>query len=156
MIERTKIGFVGLGQMGRHVARNLMKGGDPTIVCNRSRDTFASFERAGAKTTTNYLDLASCSVVFLCLPDTASVDGILLGSNGLAANLALGSIVIDLSTNSHAAAVNSIPNGRTRQSLADGGEARSRSRPRRRSRQRQHGQKLRVGGLRAEHSQGRV
>jgi 3-hydroxyisobutyrate dehydrogenase-like beta-hydroxyacid dehydrogenase len=94
----TKIGFIGLGQMGKHMAKNLMGKGVELTVCNRSQAHFASFREAGAKATTNVRDLAKCDMIFLCLPDDEAVSAVLTGEKGLLPLLTRGRIVVDCST----------------------------------------------------------
>ena len=97
----TTIGFIGLGQMGKHIAKNLMGEDVDLTVCNRSQAEFASFLRAGAKTTDNAQDLAGCDIVFLCLPGDESVKAVLTGEKGLLPLFTRGRIVVDLSTVSY-------------------------------------------------------
>lgn len=93
-----KIGFSGLGQMGKPMAFNLSKCGDELIVNDISDKSFPEFNQKNIKTTTNILDLAVCDIIFLCLPDTHIVQQVLFGANGLADKLQKGQIVCDLST----------------------------------------------------------
>lgn len=99
-----EIGFIGLGQMGRHIAANLMKAGGEFIVVARRADALADFEAMGARTSTQVRDLASADVIFLCLPDAAAVSEA-LGAGGVGAALHSGQVVVDLSTISYKAAV---------------------------------------------------
>lgn len=96
----TKIGFAGLGQMGKHMARNLLGPGVALTVCNRSSGLFASFAADGAKTTSNPADLAGCDVVFLCLPGDEAVKAMLLGENGLISLMRENAVIVDCSTTS--------------------------------------------------------
>ena len=94
----TQLGFIGLGQMGRHIAKNLMGEDVALTVCDTSQAHFASFRAAGAKTTSNAQDLAGCHVIFLCLPGDEAVKAVLTGEKGLLPLLTRGQIVVDLST----------------------------------------------------------
>ncbi len=94
-------GFIGLGQMGRHMAVNLNKGGVPLTVCSQSGRQFAEFESLGVKTTRNLADFSGCGLVFLCLPGTDSARETVLGENGLARHLRPGAIIVDTSTISY-------------------------------------------------------
>ena len=100
----TKIGFAGLGQMGKHMARNLLGPDVELTVCNRSSGQFASFAEDGAKTTTNPADLAGCDIIFLCLPGDDTVKTMLLGEKGLVSLARERTIIVDCSTVSVAAA----------------------------------------------------
>ena len=92
------IGFVGLGQMGKPMAINMVKCGEEVLVTDLKVELFAELEAKGAKTTSNLKDIAQCDIIFLFLPDTNVVQAILLGDKGLLSNLKPGQIVADLST----------------------------------------------------------
>ncbi|MDR0467049.1 MAG: NAD(P)-dependent oxidoreductase [Deltaproteobacteria bacterium] len=94
----TEIGFVGLGQMGKHIAKNLMGEDVELTVCDISQDQFVSFREAGAKTTTSVQDLAGCDIIFLCLPEDEAVKAVLTGEKGLLPLFIQGQTVVDLST----------------------------------------------------------
>lgn len=96
-----KLGFVGLGQMGRPIALNLLKGGELRVV-SRSDRAFGEFAARGARCSTRVADLAGVDIVFLCLPDGKVVLDTLVGSGGLLACLGSGRTIVDLSTVSHA------------------------------------------------------
>lgn len=93
-----KLGFAGLGQMGRPIAHNLMKGGAELVVNDRDERWFGEFREVGATGTTDVAGLAEADVIFLCLPNTAVVQSVLTGPDGLAAHLRQGHTVVDLST----------------------------------------------------------
>ena len=97
-----KLGFVGLGQMGRPIALNLLKGGDELTVVSRTDKAFGEFTARGVRCGTRVADLAGADVVFLCLPDGRAVLDTLAGSAGLLACLGPGRTIVDLSTVSHA------------------------------------------------------
>ena len=98
-----KLGFVGLGQMGRPIAANLLRSGANMVVSGRSDRWFAEFRSKGAIATTEVADLAAADVIFLCLPNSAAVQGVLLGESGLLGHLGQGQAVVDLSTIAYAA-----------------------------------------------------
>jgi len=99
----VKLGFIGLGQMGRPIAHNLLKSGAELMVSNRSDSAFGEFRDKGARATTDPAELAETDMLFLCLPDTKVVQSILLGEGGLIARLQPGRTVVDLSTISYGA-----------------------------------------------------
>ena len=68
-----KISFVGLGQMGKHMAMNMLKSGAELIVNDLRKDVFPEFEQKGARTTTNLAEVAQADIVFLSLPGTQAV-----------------------------------------------------------------------------------
>ncbi len=100
-----KLGFVGLGQMGRPIAHNLLKSGATLAVSDREDRWFAEFEAKGASGVTTPAALADSDVVFLCLPNAAIVQQVLTGDSGLLARPTPGQIVVDLSTITYSATV---------------------------------------------------
>jgi 3-hydroxyisobutyrate dehydrogenase-like beta-hydroxyacid dehydrogenase len=100
-----KLGFIGLGQMGKPIALNLLKSGASLVACNRSAGAFDAFRDRGVATTTNPLDLADADVIFLCLPKADSVQRILLGENGLLRRLTNHQTIVDLSTITYSATI---------------------------------------------------
>ena len=92
-----KIGFVGLGIMGRPMAVNLKNGGHDLIVPERA--SLTDEIRAIASVVADAKTVAAGSdVVILMVPDTADVDAALFGANGVAAGLKAGTLVIDMSS----------------------------------------------------------
>lgn len=98
-----KLGFAGLGQMGRPIAHNLLKSGAELVVTDRSDRWFPEFREHGAQASADPAPLAAADTIFLCLPSTEVVQSFLLGANGLAARLHQGQSVVDLSTISYQA-----------------------------------------------------
>jgi 3-hydroxyisobutyrate dehydrogenase-like beta-hydroxyacid dehydrogenase len=101
-----KLGFMGLGQMGRPIALNLLKGGADLVVLARREEHVAEFRGRGARASKEPGDLAGSDLLFLCLPDGSVVRDVLFGAAGsLADKLRRGSIVVDLSTTTYGDAV---------------------------------------------------
>lgn len=101
-----KLGFIGLGQMGRPIAANLLrKSGAALIVSGRSEAAVAELTAEGAEGTTDPAGLAHADIVFLCLPDGRVVQEVLFGRAALAGKLRRGSAVVDLSTITYGDAV---------------------------------------------------
>ena len=98
-----KLAFVGLGQMGKHMAVNLLKSGAELIAVNRGSGAFAELEAKGATTSTNIADTMEADIIFLCLPGSEVVKNVLLGENGIAGGLRPGQIVVDTSTITYSA-----------------------------------------------------
>ena len=98
MAER--LGFVGLGIMGKPMARNLLQAGFPVIVHSRGRGPVEELVAEGASQGSSPADVARATdVVITMLPDTPDVEEVLLGEgDGLLAAAAPGSLVIDMST----------------------------------------------------------
>ena len=92
------IAFVGLGQMGRPMAINMLKSGAKLTVSSASGKRHAELEGKGAKATKNLSDVARADIVFLCLPGTDEVRETLFGVQGIAPLMGEGQIVVDTST----------------------------------------------------------
>jgi len=92
------IAFVGLGQMGRPMAINMLKSGAKLTVSSASGKRHAELEAKGAKATKNLADVAQADIVFLCLPGTDAVRETLFGVQGIAPLMGEGQIVVDTST----------------------------------------------------------
>ena len=98
-----KVGFIGLGTMGRHMAFNLMKGGYQLVVNDVRREAAAPHLKAGATWADTARAVAEATdVVFTSLPGPVEVEAVALGEQGLGAGLAAGKVYFDLSTNSPA------------------------------------------------------
>jgi 3-hydroxyisobutyrate dehydrogenase len=96
-----KIGFIGLGMMGRGMAANLLKAGHAVLVNDLSRASAATHLANGAQWAETPRALAEASdVVFTSLPTPADVEAVYHGDNGLGAGLRKGSAWFDLTTNS--------------------------------------------------------
>jgi 3-hydroxyisobutyrate dehydrogenase len=96
-----KIGFIGLGTMGRSMASNLIKAGYELIVHDITREAAAPHLAEGATWADTPQQLAEpCRIVFTSLPGPAEVEAVALGERGLAKGLRPGSVYFDLSTNS--------------------------------------------------------
>jgi 2-hydroxy-3-oxopropionate reductase len=93
------IGFIGLGIMGKPMARNLMKAGYTLIVLNRSRGPVDELVAEGAKAGASPRDVAAQSdVVITMLPDSPDVESVALGADGIVQGIRQGTLWIDMST----------------------------------------------------------
>ncbi len=98
-----KIGFIGLGTMGRHMASNLMKAGHELVVHDVRREAAAPHVQAGARWAETPRGVADAAeVVFTSLPGPPEVESVALGEQGLLAGLAAGKVYFDLTTNAPA------------------------------------------------------
>jgi 3-hydroxyisobutyrate dehydrogenase-like beta-hydroxyacid dehydrogenase len=96
-----KIGFIGLGTMGRHMASNLMKAGHALVVNDMRRDAAKAHLEAGATWADTPRAVATATeIVFTSLPGPPEVEAVALGADGLLAGLSAGKAYFDLSTNS--------------------------------------------------------
>jgi 2-hydroxy-3-oxopropionate reductase len=94
-----KIGYIGLGIMGKPMARNIMRAGYEVIVHNRSRQGVAELVSEGAKEAHLPAEVAGkVDVVFTNLPDSPDVELVALGKNGIIEGAHEGLIFIDNST----------------------------------------------------------
>ena len=95
----TRIGFIGLGIMGKPMARNLLKAGFEVMVYNRTASKADQLVEEGAKKSHSIAELAgNCTVVITMVSDTPDVEEVILSENGAINFLAPGSVVIDMST----------------------------------------------------------
>jgi 2-hydroxy-3-oxopropionate reductase len=94
-----KVGYIGLGLMGRSIARNILKAGFPLFVHNRSRPAVDELVAEGATAaSTPAVVAAQVDVVFTNLPDTPDVEQVALGERGIIEGAHDGLIYIDNST----------------------------------------------------------
>lgn len=100
-----KVGYIGLGLMGKSIALNILKAGFPVLVHNRSRAAVDELVREGATAANSPKEVAEqVDVIFTNLPDTPDVEKVLLGENGITEGAHAGLIYIDNSTIKPAAA----------------------------------------------------
>ena len=96
-----KIGFIGLGTMGRGMAANLQKAGHDLVVNDMREDAAEEFIARGASWAATPSDVAALvQLVFTSLPAPPDVEAVGLGEDGLAGGFAEGAAWFDLSTNS--------------------------------------------------------
>ena len=94
-----RIGFIGLGVMGRPMASNLVRKGFPLVVFDVNPAPLGQLEALGARTAANCAEVADDSdLVVTMLPTSASVEEVLLGPGGVLARLRPGGAVMDMST----------------------------------------------------------
>ncbi|MCS6827629.1 MAG: NAD(P)-binding domain-containing protein [Caldilinea sp.] len=97
MAER--IGFIGLGIMGRGMADNLLRAGFPLTVWNRTTARMQELVARGAHAGASPADVAERSdIVVICVSDTPDVQEVILGERGVIHGARPGSLVIDCST----------------------------------------------------------
>jgi 2-hydroxy-3-oxopropionate reductase len=99
-----RVGFIGLGIMGRPMALNLLKAGFPLTVSSRSPGPVEELVAAGARRAGDPAGVAAASeVVILMVPATADVEAVLGGPTGLVAGARAGHVVIVMGTHEPAA-----------------------------------------------------
>lgn len=98
VIAMKKIGFIGLGIMGKPMAKNLLKEKVPLLVCDVNESAVLELVEAGADAATYEQIGAECEIVFLILPNGEISKEVLFGENGVASTLTAGKIVCDMSS----------------------------------------------------------
>lgn len=94
-----KVGYIGLGLMGKSIARNILKAGYPVVVFNRSKASIEELVLEGAVGAESPADVArQVDVLFTNLPDSPDVLSVIFGEHGVAETIREGCIVIDNST----------------------------------------------------------
>jgi 2-hydroxy-3-oxopropionate reductase len=94
-----QIGFIGLGVMGRPMAKHLLTKGYNVVVHSRSRGPVDELASAGARPASSAADVARQStVVITMLPDTSDVELVLTGPDGVLAGLQRDAVVVDMSS----------------------------------------------------------
>jgi 3-hydroxyisobutyrate dehydrogenase-like beta-hydroxyacid dehydrogenase len=96
-----KIGFIGVGTMGRHMAANLIKSGFSLVVNDVRKEATNPHVKDGATWADTPKAVADASdVVFTSLPGPVEVEAVALGPTGILAGMSPGKVYLDLSTNS--------------------------------------------------------
>ncbi len=100
-----KIGFIGLGIMGKPMSLHLLNGGYEVAVLKTSASV-TELKNAGAVVLDSPKEIAEyCDVVITCLPDSPEVEAIVLGENGIIEGAGKGDLFIDMSTIAPASAI---------------------------------------------------
>jgi 2-hydroxy-3-oxopropionate reductase len=94
-----KVGYIGLGLMGKSMARNILKSGFPLVVHNRSQGAVLELSEEGAQPANSPAEVAmNVDIVITNLPDSPDVEMVALGKNGIIEGAHQGLIFIDNST----------------------------------------------------------
>ena len=95
-----KIGFVGIGNIGRHLATNLISAGFDVTVFDLDSSAVERLVKVGATGASSPSEVASvCDTVFTCLPSVKAITQVVTGADGLVHGFRPGSVWIDMSTN---------------------------------------------------------
>ena len=98
-MDKLRVGYIGLGAMGKPMALNILKAGFPLTVFNRTVEKAEELLTAGAEWADSPADLARCSdVVFTNVSNTADVLSVVLGQSGVREGVRPGMIFVDNST----------------------------------------------------------
>ncbi len=93
------IGFIGLGLMGRPMCRNLMQAGASMVVTNRSEKPRLEMSAEGAAAVATPAEVAGMAdIIVIMVSDTAAVEAVISGGDGILGSLRAGTLVIDMGT----------------------------------------------------------
>ena len=93
------VGFIGLGLMGRPMAKNLLKAGFPLVVHSRSQGPVSDLVSAGARRASSPADIARAATrIITMVPDSTDVEQVLEGPDGVFSALQPGTIIVDMSS----------------------------------------------------------
>jgi 2-hydroxymethylglutarate dehydrogenase len=96
-----KIGFIGIGQMGRHMSRRILEAGYNLTVYDLNKEAATPLVEKGAVWSNSPQELAkSCQLFFSSLPTPKIIEDVVYGKNGLSQGWKEGDIYVDMSTNS--------------------------------------------------------
>jgi 3-hydroxyisobutyrate dehydrogenase len=99
LMRKWKVGFIGLGIMGRSMAYNIHKGGFEVTVWNRTASKMEEAAKWGAKTAASPKELAEkCDLIITMVGDTPDVMEVVEGENGVLQGAKPGTVLIDMST----------------------------------------------------------
>ncbi|MBZ4688428.1 MAG: hypothetical protein JG764_2061 [Clostridiales bacterium] len=94
-----KIGFIGLGNMGKPMAERLVRAGYDLTVYVRNPDTVRYFKNLQVPTAVSLKDIgSSCNIIITMLPNSEIVEEVIIGEQGIFNKLQEGTILIDMST----------------------------------------------------------
>jgi 3-hydroxyisobutyrate dehydrogenase-like beta-hydroxyacid dehydrogenase len=93
-----RVGFIGLGNMGQPMARNLIRAGHQVVVYNRSRERAEALAKEGAAIAENPALAAKQEIVITMLADDNAVESVVFGPNGIIEGMQPGGLHISMST----------------------------------------------------------
>ncbi|MCH8910572.1 MAG: NAD(P)-dependent oxidoreductase [Chloroflexi bacterium] len=97
----SRVGFVGVGKLGRPMAQRILRAGHDLLVFDIEAAAKSAFHGTTAEVATSLTELASeCGIVCLCLPGPAEVEQVVLGRDGIGSTVRPGTLVVDHTTNS--------------------------------------------------------
>ena len=99
MTGKPTVGYIGLGIMGKAMARNILKAGFPLVVHNRSQASVEELVAEGAQRAGSPSEVAEqVEIIFTNLPDSPDVELVALGENGIIEGAKEGLVYVDNST----------------------------------------------------------
>lgn len=94
-----RVGVIGLGNMGRPIAENVLRAGFPTVVSDLRSDAVDTLRVPGAQAAASPRDVAARSdIILLVVPDSAAAQRVLFGRGGVAGGAGKGAVVVDMTT----------------------------------------------------------
>ena len=94
-----KVGFIGLGIMGKPMAKNLMEAGNELVLYNRTLEKAEELAEDGAEVAANPKEVAENSeIIVTMLPDSPDVRNVVAGEDGVLEGIKDGSLLVDMST----------------------------------------------------------
>ena len=94
-----KIGFIGLGSMGKHMAKNLLLNSFPLVVYDKDKSMLNEFEKLGAESVENPCHISEkVNLIFLCLPFAPQIEDVIFGEQGLIKGKYDNLMIVDTST----------------------------------------------------------
>ena len=97
----SRVGFVGVGKLGRPMAQRILRAGHDLLVFDTEASARSAFQGTTAEVATSLTELASeCGIVCLCLPGPAEVEQVVSGRDGIGSTVRPGTLVVDHTTNS--------------------------------------------------------
>lgn len=94
-----KTGFIGLGIMGKPMAKNLLKAGYHLVVFNRGQEPVKELVEAGAAAASSPREVAAqCGVIVTMLPNSPHVKEVVLGPSGILEGARSGTVIVDMSS----------------------------------------------------------
>ena len=94
-----KIGFIGLGIMGKPMAKNLIKAGYSLMVYDIDHTPLRQLQKQGAEVANSIADLSEkCQIIITMLPNSPESEEVIIGANGIIKTAKKGTVVIDMSS----------------------------------------------------------
>lgn len=94
-----KIGFIGLGIMGKPMVKNLLSAGHEVVAYDLIKENVDEVVRAGAKAGTSAKSIAGeCELIITMLPNSPHVKEVIMGENGILAGAGEGTVIVDMSS----------------------------------------------------------
>lgn len=99
MADKPRVGFIGLGIMGKPMSLNILRAGFPLVVHNRSRGAVEEVVASGAEDGRSPRGVAQrAEIILTCLPDSPEVQSVMEGPNGVFEGISPGKVIVDMST----------------------------------------------------------